>query len=64
MTPLDHHFCNNIDVKDGKLIPDKQYAYKKGSLIATILFLKDYSDDKYFRYHIRFVDGREKEYKF
>ncbi|HLS11600.1 MAG TPA: hypothetical protein VK050_05525 [Flavobacteriaceae bacterium] len=60
MTPSDHHPSNNIDVKGGKLIPDKLYTYREGSLKATIRFIKDYSDDEYFRYHIRFIDGREK----
>lgn len=55
------HPCKNVDIKDAILIPEKLYTYREGSLKATILFLEDLTDSDYFRYRIKFIDGKYKD---
>ena len=61
MDSSNFHPCRNVKIEDAMLLPRKLYTYREGSLKATILFLEDLTVSDYFRYRIKFIDGKYKD---
>ena len=61
MDSSNFHPCRSVDIEGATLIPGELYTYREGRLKATIRFLEDLSDNDYFIYRIKFIDGKYKD---
>lgn len=52
------HPCHRVFIDGSELTEGKLYTYREGRLKATVEFIKDLSDTKYYAYHLLFKDGK------